>query len=115
MDFVDWVDGEREQRGWSKAQLARSMNVSQPYVSRVLSRQQNPGDDFLQGIALAFGVTIETVYRHVGKLPPEPVEDTWVRDMQAKLLEVPEELRDIAESLIKSLAERERKIMRNRK
>lgn len=42
-------------------ELARRASLSNAYVSNVLSGKQEPGAKFYQGIARAFGVTLESV------------------------------------------------------
>lgn len=68
-DFVMWLVGELKDRGWPQAEFARRADVSAATVSRVLSGENRPGDDFITGTARAFGLPVERVMRMVGKLP----------------------------------------------
>ncbi len=75
-DFVEWVESEMEKREWTRADLSRKSGIASPQITRVLNREQNPGERFFVGIAKAFGVTLETVYRHGNKLPQKSERET---------------------------------------
>ncbi len=70
--LVDWITKETENRGWSMRELARRANLSHATISNVLSQQRRPGWDFCVGIAQAFQVPPETVFRKAGLLPSKP-------------------------------------------
>ena len=75
MTFNEWVEQELKSREWRQADLARVMGSSEGMVSMVLRGERKPGPDFCNGIARAFGVPPETVFRMVGILPALPEED----------------------------------------
>ncbi len=62
IDFAEWLEKKRAKKGWSRAELARQIRISAPQVTRVLNREQGPGDDFIAGTAQAFGLDIDFVY-----------------------------------------------------
>mgnify|MGYP006286507421 CR=1 FL=1 len=66
VDFIEWLEAERTARKWSKRELAGRMNISPPQVTRVINREQLPGRDFLQGVARAFGLTDDDIFRRAG-------------------------------------------------
>jgi transcriptional regulator with XRE-family HTH domain len=70
--FAEWLLEEIDRRNWSQSELARRAELAQPTISLVLSEQKNPGPDFCQGVARAFRVPTEVVFRRAGLLPPEP-------------------------------------------
>lgn len=71
-DFLSWVNGEVDRRGWRNAELARRMGVSDATVSRTLSGEHAPSFEFCVGLARALGELPETVLRRAGLLPPLP-------------------------------------------
>jgi transcriptional regulator with XRE-family HTH domain len=75
MTFTEWLEQELESRRWRQADLAQEMGSSEGMVSMVLRGERKPGPDFCNGIARAFGVPPETVFRMAGLLPALPEED----------------------------------------
>lgn len=67
-DLPEWIQSELDNRGWIQADLVRASKgrLTTAQVSRVLSRQQQAGIKFCQGVAYALDVTLESVLRHVG-------------------------------------------------
>ena len=45
-EFVDWLIRQVEARGWSYRELSRRAGLSPSAVSKVVSRERNPGFDF---------------------------------------------------------------------
>lgn len=68
-DFASWLNDELSARGWTYSELARRAGVVASTVSMVASGKSSPGFDLCQGIARAFAVPLETVYRKAGLLP----------------------------------------------
>lgn len=58
-----WVINELSKSGWTMNEFARRSKLSSGYVSQVLSGIKKPGPKFYQGMAKAFGVTLESVER----------------------------------------------------
>ena len=52
--FANFVEQHRRRRGWSRAELARRADLTQPEVSRVESGARNPTLRLVIGIAEAF-------------------------------------------------------------
>ena len=80
-DFVCWLTTELDTRGWTNSELARRADVGFSTVSRVFSRQQNPGLDFCIGVARALDLPPEDVLRRAGLLPPLPPSVTEEREI----------------------------------
>lgn len=68
--FVEWLQGELNQRGWSQADLARRSHVTQTHISRIMSEMRRPGPDALMNIAHALRVPPDEAFRRAGLLPP---------------------------------------------
>ena len=81
MDFSMWLAQEAEKRGWSFSELARRSGISSAMISLVMSGQRNPGVDFCNGIARAFGVSPVTVLARAGIIPPLDDEDVTFREL----------------------------------
>lgn len=74
-NFKEWLESELETRDWSMADLARYAGVARGSVANVLRGDRNPGKDFCDGVAKAFKIAPEIVYRRAGILPPEPKQN----------------------------------------
>ncbi|MBN1887667.1 MAG: response regulator [Thermoflexales bacterium] len=66
--FLNWLNDELQERGWSMRELSRRMGFSVSTVSRVLNGEQNPSGDFCQGLADAFNVPVNRVLWQAGLL-----------------------------------------------
>lgn len=71
-DFVEWQETERERRSWSYADLARASGISSAQISRVTSRQQKPGREYLRGVAKAYKLPEAQVFRIAGEIDTPP-------------------------------------------
>jgi transcriptional regulator with XRE-family HTH domain len=71
MTFIEFVESEMEKREWTRADLSRKSGISQPQITRVLNGAQSPGDVFIDGIARAFDLPVDIVYRAARELPAD--------------------------------------------
>ena len=71
-DLTVWLSRELETRGWSLRELARRAKISPSSISQVLNGQYVPGNMFCRGIARAFQIPPEIVFRKAGLLPAPP-------------------------------------------
>lgn len=74
-EFTDWIEAQLRIRDWNPADLARKSGITPPHVSRVLSGSRGVGGDFCLGIARAFQMPPEEVFRLAGLLPPARTHD----------------------------------------
>ena len=79
--FSQWIISELDDRGWSYNELARRSGLSSATVSTVLSGKSNPGLEFCNGVASAFGIPPENVLRRAGLLPSVPEETITAREL----------------------------------
>ncbi len=70
--LTGWINTELDRRGWSRSEAARRGGVSDSMFSKVISGYANPGLDFCRGLARAFSVPLEDVFRLAEILPPKP-------------------------------------------
>ncbi len=75
MDFPKWLEEELKHRNITQSELARRAGVTRAAMSGILSGARGPGVDLCQGIAKAFKLPPEEVYRAAGILPPEKEQD----------------------------------------
>lgn len=80
--FATWIINELDRRGWNQSELARRAGLSPTAVSDVLSSRRNPGLVFCDGIAQAFKMPSEDVYRIAGLLPGETDADPTLSKIQ---------------------------------
>lgn len=64
-----WLSEELKQRKWSQGELARQAGISRSFVSRVLSGDASPSNNFCYKVAHALGEAPEKVLRLAGILP----------------------------------------------
>ena len=69
LDFGDWLLQQLNSRKWEQKYLAKLSGVTAAQISRIISGTRQPGPDALLGIARAFNLTPEDVFRRAGLLP----------------------------------------------
>jgi len=71
-NFSEWLEKELEKRDMSQSELARQAGVTRAAINGVLTGARGPGIDLCNGIAQAFKLPPEEVYRAAGiPLSPE--------------------------------------------
>ena len=80
MDFVEFIEDELTRREWSRSDLARKSGLTPTQVTRILSRKQSPGNAFIEGIARAFNLPLESVYQKAGVLPTKSKRDELIEE-----------------------------------
>jgi transcriptional regulator with XRE-family HTH domain len=70
--FGEWLKTVRESRGLSQRRLAAAVGVTPGYVWQVeKGTAPVPTDDKLERLSAALGETIDTVFSHAGRIPPD--------------------------------------------
>ena len=90
-DFVPWINQQLDERGWSRSEAARRGEFSPSMLDKVIGGFAQPGLDFCRGIARAFNMPLEDVFRRAGIL--------------AELVELPDEAKGWGERLMYLTAE----------
>lgn len=67
-EFAEWINEEMEKRGWTNSELARRAKISHASISQVIGGRK-AGVAFCKGLARAFDIPAETIYRMAGILP----------------------------------------------
>jgi transcriptional regulator with XRE-family HTH domain len=88
MDFVDWLNKELNERGWSNSELAKRSGMAPSTISMIISRQSKPGWDFCAGLAKALGESPDKLFRLAGLLPPLPDPAKTEPDQAAMIREI---------------------------
>jgi transcriptional regulator with XRE-family HTH domain len=73
-DFVEWLNAELESRGWSRSEAARRGGISESMFSKVIGGHTRPGIEFCRGLARAFAIPLDEVFRRAGLLPTRGAE-----------------------------------------
>lgn len=79
--FVEWIDSELEAREWTRADLARKAGITESSLSLIYSGGRSPGKKTCDGIAKAFRLPPDQVYRIAGILPMKPNNDETVTEI----------------------------------
>jgi transcriptional regulator with XRE-family HTH domain len=67
----DWIKREREARDWTLAELGERVGTSGAYIQHLeAGRRKDPRGDILEGLARAFGVSIEQIRKEI-RTPPD--------------------------------------------
>jgi len=103
--FVAWIRQELDRRGWTQSELCRRSGLSSATVSTVLSQRSKPGNDFCKGVARAFGIRDEEVFRRAGILDPLPPEVEEERELVLLIRRLPPDARRTAMAILRGLAD----------
>lgn len=79
IDFPTWLQKELDARGWNQSDLSRRSGITTGQISRILNGTRGPAPETLNGIAKAFHLSPELIFRIAGLLPPrenvEPLDE----------------------------------------
>lgn len=89
VSFVEWLNGELAERGWSDYHLARLAGISHSVISKA-RRGSPPGWEACEAIAAAFGLPAELVFRRAGLLSTRLEQDPNLEEWKAILSQLPE-------------------------
>jgi len=92
--LVEWIEAERERRGWSLRRLAREAGLTPAQVSEVLSGRSRPGIRFYLGMWRAFHVSVDYLLQLAGELPPGPEENPTLRALIELARRLPAEVQE---------------------
>ena len=67
--FTEWLNQKIQEKGWSQSETARRGEISASMISLILEEKSKPGIRAAQGIARAFKIPVEEVYRLAGIWP----------------------------------------------
>lgn len=101
LDFGQWLQAEREKRGWSQSELARRSGLHRQIINKTESGISEPALETYLALSEAFGISPIIMLRQAGKMPPGTNEQIRFEDWEYLLDQLPpeeqEELRQIAE------------------
>ena len=111
--FAEWLNAELDNRDWSQSDLARAAGLGRGTISNVLNNVRQPGTEICTGIAAAFNLPPEFVFRKAGLLPPKKDEDPGFEEWKILLDNLDEtdrqELLEFARLKLKLQEERKEK------
>lgn len=110
-DFGDWLLQELEKRDWSQAKLARMTGVTRQAINAYINkRRTTPDAATIDGIAKAFGMSTQEVFRAAGLMPELPTpRDKYVDNLTYRLeLLTDDQLEDVLK-YIEFISTREQK------
>jgi transcriptional regulator with XRE-family HTH domain len=87
--FRFWLTQELDRRGWSHRELARQMETSQSFVSRIIKGENPAGINFCHRVAKVLDVPPEKLLRLAGILPGEPaVNESELGPVSREIMEL---------------------------
>ena len=101
--FSDWLEQELKERGMSQSELARKAGVTRAAINGVLSGARGPGVNLIKGIARAFNIPAEEVFRHADILPPSVTKNELIERIINELRDLPHEERENVIAYIKMM------------
>ena len=104
-EFGAWLTGELERRGWSRSEAARRGGVSASMFDKVINGHALAGPDFCNGVARAFRIAPETVFRLAGILPPLPPETAELAEAYRLFAQLPREQQELFLAQIRAVIE----------
>jgi transcriptional regulator with XRE-family HTH domain len=73
----------REGRRWTQEQLAKRINKSRVYITRLENDEyRSPGSDVIAGLAMAFSISERTLLEAAGQAPPRASVSAELEDFQ---------------------------------
>jgi transcriptional regulator with XRE-family HTH domain len=109
LNFIEWMEIQLEQKGWSRSDLARTSGISASHISRILNGEVSPSADYMVSIASALHVPPEEVFRVAGLLPPHREQPPGFLEWMDLFLSASEEQREELLAYARFQAERRRK------
>jgi transcriptional regulator with XRE-family HTH domain len=67
--FLNWLDGELNERGWDDAEVARRGDFSATTLTNIRKGRRKPGIKLANGLAVAFGLDPNFVSAKAGLVP----------------------------------------------
>lgn len=99
--FGEWLQSEREKRGWSQAEFARQTGKDRAVISKIESGGALPAVETFLFLADALGLSPIILFRKAGLLPEAATPQVRLEDWEYLLNQLPpveqEELRQIAQ------------------
>jgi transcriptional regulator with XRE-family HTH domain len=86
--FVEWINTELNQRGWSRSEAARRGGFSPSTLDKVIGGFSHPGPTLCRGLAKAFERPPDEVFRLADLLPARAASGRPVRDSRRIVYEV---------------------------
>jgi transcriptional regulator with XRE-family HTH domain len=98
--FAEFIVEEVNKRDWSYSKLARLSGMSSAQVSDVVNLKSNPGEKFCRGVARAFNISPDIVFRKAGLLPDIPAREETEQNLLYRIRQLDPEGRErVAEFL----------------
>ena len=85
MKFSEWLNKEMISRGYSQASLSKAVNVSDAHINHIVHGRRNPGPELCEGIAHAFKMPPEDVFRIAGLLPQKTLVTPTLNEVNYKM------------------------------
>ena len=103
LTFGQWLQIEREKRGWSQSNLARRAGKDRAVINKIESGGAMPAVKTYIAIANALDLSPIVLFRVAGLMPPITDLDADMQEILREISELPPGRRKFAKSLIKGM------------
>lgn len=93
-NFGDWLRKQREDRSWSQSDLARFSGLHRQIINKTENGVSDPALKTYIALANAFNISLITILRTAGELPPGPDDKINFEDWQYLLEKMTEAERE---------------------
>lgn len=98
--FTNWLQEQLNLRNWTASDLAKRAEISEATLSRILSKgDRDPGPKLCRGIAKAFGMEADEVFRLAGLLP-EGKEFGGLSEVQREVVRLTGQLDETSQRMV---------------
>jgi transcriptional regulator with XRE-family HTH domain len=105
MDFVEWLEEQMQQRGWTPADLAKAAGMYPSTLSRVLNRERAAGAEVCNALARALGIAPAMVFQRAGLMDRSPLEGVEQDTVLSQLLTLARQLTPAERRRLANVAE----------
>ena len=90
-DFSDWITEQINERGWKKKELAKRSGLDISFTCQIIKGKIRPGAVACRAIAKGLDVPEVTVFRQIGYLTEDPLNDPSVETFITIISQLSEE------------------------
>ena len=75
-----------EKKGVTRTEFAENLNVTQPYISKIINKGSIPSDRLIEDICQKFNIDEKWLRTGIGKMEPEITKDELIAEFIGRVL-----------------------------